>query len=66
LPLGVLGLFRRAPFDYLVEFASVQPHAAAFRAVVDFDTLTLGHNEVDPAMWTKSPGGFVGWPMRVQ
>ncbi|ALV26129.1 hypothetical protein APZ00_02785 [Pannonibacter phragmitetus] len=58
MPLGVLHLFRSASFDYLVEFAAIQPHAATFRAVVDFDTLTLAHNEVDPAMWAKSPGGF--------
>ncbi|CCV11909.1 hypothetical protein MESS4_360011 [Mesorhizobium sp. STM 4661] len=36
-----LHLVRGGTFDYLVEFASVQPYAAAFGAIVDLDTLTL-------------------------
>ena len=32
--------------DDLVEFATVEPHAAARRAVVDLDALALGHDEL--------------------
>ena len=33
------------PLDDLVEFATVEPDAAAFRAVVDLDTLSFRNNE---------------------
>ena len=35
--------------DDLVELASVKPHAAAFRTIVDLDTLTLAHHQIDLA-----------------
>jgi hypothetical protein len=33
------------PFDQLVQFASIQPHASAGRAIVDLDALAIGHDE---------------------
>jgi hypothetical protein len=37
---------RSGPLDDLVEFAPVQPHSPALRAVVDFDPLTLSHHQI--------------------
>jgi hypothetical protein len=34
----------RRTFDDFVQFAAIQPNAAALRAVIDFDTLSLGHH----------------------
>jgi hypothetical protein len=46
----------RAAFDNLVQFASVEPDAAAFRAVVDLDALALGHHQVHVAARTGHAG----------
>src|SRR5258708_38191370 len=35
---------RRGPLDDLVELATVQPNSPAFRAIVNLDALTLGHD----------------------
>jgi hypothetical protein len=43
----------KAFLDDLVEFASVQPDPAAFRAVVYFDVLPLRHDEIYAADRTK-------------
>ena len=34
------------PFDKLVQFTPIQPHALAGRAIVDLDALSIGHDEV--------------------
>jgi len=34
-------------FDNLVELSAVEPDAAAFGAVIDLNSLTIGHNQVD-------------------
>src|SRR5215475_4004030 len=46
---GGLRLGRLAALDDLVELATVEPYAPAFRAVVDLDALALAHDEIDPA-----------------
>src|SRR5262245_57918325 len=40
---GRCGGLRRRPFDELVEFTAIQPHAAARWAVIDFDALAVSH-----------------------
>ena len=45
------GIHRRSgdlgiTFDYLVEFAAVEPYAPALWAVIDFDSGALGHHKV--------------------
>src|SRR5215831_18875858 len=50
---GALG--RLAALDDLVELAAVEPHAPAFRAVVDLDALALAHDEIDPAGGAEEP-----------
>src|SRR3546814_6747329 len=51
------GLF--GAFDEAVEFAAVQPDAAALRAVVDLDALAIGHGEVHVVA-----GGTLHWLLR--
>src|SRR3546814_16786383 len=51
------GLF--GAFDEAVEFAAVQPDAAALRAVVDLDALAIGHGEVQVVA-----GGTLHWLLR--
>lgn len=34
-----------APFNDLVEFTAIKPYTAAFRAVINFDVLTFGHDQ---------------------
>ncbi len=34
-------------FDDFVKFAAIQPYAAALRAIVDFDSLTLAHHQLN-------------------
>jgi hypothetical protein len=38
--------------DQLVEFPAIQPDAATLGAIVDFNTLALGHVQVDVTGWT--------------
>lgn len=38
--------FAHTAFDDLVQLAAVEPHAAAFAAVIDLDPLTIAHHEV--------------------
>lgn len=38
-------------FDDLVQFAAVEPDAAAFGAVIDLNTVALGHQQVYIAVW---------------
>jgi hypothetical protein len=42
-------LLENTPLDDLVEFSSVQPDPATFRAIIDFYSLTFGHDQVDGA-----------------
>nr|WP_231971795.1 hypothetical protein [Sulfurifustis variabilis] len=39
------GRFRR-PIDQFVELAAIQPDPTAFRAIVDLDALSLGHQKI--------------------
>jgi hypothetical protein len=39
--------YGRGSLDNLVQLSSVKPHAAAFGAVVDFDSLTIRHLQFD-------------------
>jgi hypothetical protein len=39
------GRLRRATDD-LIQFAAIQPHTAALRAIVDFDSLAHGHQQI--------------------
>ncbi len=48
-------------FDQLVEFASIQPHASAGRAVVDFDPLAIGHHEINALADRAEHGGHPEW-----
>jgi hypothetical protein len=41
------GLPGSRTFDNLVEFPSVKPDTAALGAVINFNSLTIGHNQVD-------------------
>ena len=46
-------LLRNGPLDDLVKFSPVKPDTATFRAVIDFDPLTFGHDQIDgTADWT--------------
>jgi hypothetical protein len=36
--------FHHASFDYFVYFSAIKPHATALGAVIDLDTLTVGHD----------------------
>jgi hypothetical protein len=47
--------FGCAALDDLVEFAAVQPHTPAVRAVVNLDPLPLAHAKLDVAGGTKQP-----------
>ncbi len=49
----------RTALDNLVEFTTIKPHAAAFRALVNFDALALAHDEVDLADGTRQSIGLV-------
>lgn len=43
----------RRSFDDLVEFAAIQPDSTAFRAIIDFDSLSLGHHQINTSTdWT--------------
>src|SRR5690242_3535532 len=46
---ALLHFLCRAFLDDLVELAAIEPDAAAFRAIVDLDVFTLGHDQVDLA-----------------
>jgi hypothetical protein len=49
------------PFDQLVQFASVQPHAPAGRSVVNLYALPIGHDELDGlANRTEHGNAFLG------
>ncbi len=58
------GLAVRAALDQLVELAAIEPDAAAFRAVVDFYALALGHGEqgvrTDRALHGLTSFGLLG------
>jgi hypothetical protein len=43
---GLLWRMRCRSLDDLVQFAAIQPDAAAFGAVIDLDPLALGHDQV--------------------
>jgi hypothetical protein len=54
---------RRSALDDLVEFAAIEPDAAAGGALVDFDAVTFAHHEVDivdGAFHGASPFCFCG------
>jgi hypothetical protein len=53
-----IGEPRRA-LDDLVEFAAVEPDAAALRSEIDFDTLPVADRELDIAPWTLHSGGLL-------
>ncbi|OOL33909.1 hypothetical protein BOO94_31315 [Pseudomonas sp. FSL W5-0299] len=53
--LGLSGASVGAALDDLVELASIQPNATAFRTIVDLDALALAHDQIDPAGRTKQP-----------
>jgi len=50
-PISTLGTFRtfRTALDDFIEFAAIQPDAAAFWAIVNLNPLTFGHHQVDSA-----------------
>ncbi len=48
-----------ATLDDLVQFPPVEPDAAALRAIVDLDTLTVAHHERDLADRTGHSNGGV-------
>src|SRR5262245_46121169 len=54
---ALLRFVRSTLFDDLVEFAAVEPDAAAFWAIVDLDVLALGHHQVDLAGGAQKSGG---------
>ena len=41
---------RCVSLDDLVQLSSVQPHTAAFGAIVDLDALSIRHRKIDAAM----------------
>src|SRR3546814_13715379 len=45
------------PLDELVEFAAVEPHATAFRAVVDLDPLAIRHHQLRLVQWAQHESG---------
>ena len=56
-PMGVvaprdLDFVARTSLDDFVEFSTVEPDAAALRAVVDFDSLAFRDHEGYAASWT--------------
>lgn len=63
--IGLIDLFRRrlgrrglrtlalAPLNNLVQLAAIQPYAAAFRAIIYFNSLAITHQEVDLTDWTE-------------
>ncbi|GAB3554658.1 hypothetical protein GCM10027343_42860 [Noviherbaspirillum agri] len=44
--MDITGLLALTALDDFVEFAAVQPYAPALGAIIDFDVLPLGHNEL--------------------
>ena len=42
---GLPGSGRSGQLDNLVQFATIEPNAAALRAIVDLDTVAIGHYE---------------------
>jgi hypothetical protein len=46
LRLGLGRLVLDGAFDDLVEFATIEPDSTALGTVVDFDALTVGHNQI--------------------
>lgn len=40
------------PLDDLIELAAVEPDATAFRAVIDFDAISVRHHQFPVAVWT--------------
>jgi hypothetical protein len=59
---ALLRFLRGALFDDLVELTAVEPHAAAFRAIVDLDVLSLGHDQIDLAAGHSSPTDWLMIP----
>lgn len=45
-----IGLSR--PFDQLLQFTAIEPDSPAFRAVINFNTLFIGHHQWHFADWT--------------
>jgi hypothetical protein len=66
---GVRGLLRRGcrarrfftgiSLDDLVEFAAVEPNAAALRTVIDLDSLALTHHEANATGRAEHSGGGI-------
>jgi hypothetical protein len=49
-----------APLNNLIQFPAIEPYAAALRAKVDFDALTVTHDEIDATTGTRHADG---WPV---
>jgi len=41
------GIYRHAAFDYLVKFTSIEPDTPTLWAIVNLNTGTLGHYEIN-------------------
>ena len=57
--LGHAAVLLYLAVDDLVELAAVEPDAAAFRTIVDFDRLALTHHQIDLAGGAQHPGGHL-------
>lgn len=58
LQRGRTRLIGSAPFDDLVEFATIEPDTPASRAIVDLDALAIRHDEIDPTVGHNMPAAL--------
>lgn len=50
------GYFLVGAFNNFVEFTTVKPHPSTFGAVVNFNSLAIGHHQGNLAVWTLHLG----------